>query len=255
MQPIENSQKKTSIYDSLKRYQLELIEKSDIGNWNSLAATARPSIQRVLHLSKLVELSAGQPGDIFEFGCHYGASTCLIHNLLEIHIPHSRKAIHTFDTFEGFTSLDENDDSLTECKNNIGDFNIAIENYESFLDQIIKLHHALDASISNSRSYSLIKGDASKTFPRFLADNPSTLASLVIFDMDLYKPTIDCLELVKSRLLPGSIIAFDEMLAFKQFPGESLAFQQCTYRDNLIPIKASFASTQVPFSAIFRYEP
>ena len=178
-----------------------------------------------------------------------------MHNLLEIYQPHGRKAIHTFDTFEGFTSLDDNDESFTEHKNNSGDFNIAIENYETFLDQLIKLHHALDASPSKTRPYSLTKGDASKTFPRFLADNPSTIASLIIFDMDVYKPTIDCLELVKSRLLPGSIIAFDEILAFKQFPGESLAFQHCTYRDKLIPIEASFASTHVAFSAIFRYQP
>ena len=101
----------------------------------------------------------------------------------------------------------------------------------------------------------MTKGDASKTLPKFLADNPSIIASLIIFDMDVYKPTIDCLELLKSRLLPGSIVVFDEILAFNQFPGESLAFQNCTYRDNLIPIEASFASSHVPFSTIFRYQP
>ena len=116
-----------------------------------------------------------------------------------------KKVINTFDTFSGFPSVNDKDQNKTKSPNKEGDFSIEIENYETFLENIIKLHDQLDSSLSNSSQYTLNKGDVSITLPKFLDENPANLASLVILDMDLYEPTIKCLELLESRLLYGSI--------------------------------------------------
>jgi hypothetical protein len=250
MQPIYNLEQKQSTYSNLKDAHQTLVEKSDIWNWNSLATTTRSSLQRVLHLDKLVRAAVELPGDIFEFGCHYGASTCIMHNLLEMYEPHGYRMIHAFDTFEGFPNTDHRDSSSTEQKNKKGDFNIKIDKYETFLDGILQNHRQLDLSPSKRPSYTLNKGDASATLPIFLKARPATLASMVIFDMDIFEPTSVCLKHIESRLVPGAIIVFDELLSFEQFPGESLALQSCTFRHRLKPL---VHDSLVPFSAVFQY--
>ena len=57
-----------------------------------------------------------------------------------------------------------------------------------------------------------------------MIDNPETVVALAYFDMDVYKPTKECLELLKPHLTKGSIIAFDELL-HPQFPGETRALK------------------------------
>ena len=252
MQPLDNSKSKKKIYDTLKHKHLELINNSDIWNWNSLATLTRSSLQRILHLDFIIRLSVDLPGDIFEFGCHYGASTSILINLLKVYSPNGKKVINTFDTFSGFPSVNVKDKNKTGIPNKAGDFNIAIENYESFLENIIKLHDQLDSSLSNSFQFTLTKGDVSISLPKFLEENPAKLASLVILDMDLYEPTKNCLELLENRLLPGSILVFDEILSSKQFPGESRAFLDCKYRNKLKPIKYQ---SLVPYASVFEYQP
>ena len=250
MQPIHNLEQKQAAYSDLKRAHQKLVEKSDIWNWNSLATATRPSLQRILHLDRLIRHAVALPGDIFEFGCHYGASTCIMHNLLETHEPHGHRMIHSFDTFEGFPTTDHQDFSSTERQNKKGDFNVEIDDYQSFLDGILTNHRLLDISPSKRQAYTLNKGDASVTLPAFLKERPATLASMVIFDMDLFEPTSECLKHIEARLVPGAIVVFDELLSFDQFPGESLAFQNCTFRHRLKPLAHD---TCVPFSAIFQY--
>jgi len=250
MQPIHNLEDKQVAYSNLKHAHQKLVEKSDIWNWNSLATTTRPSLQRILHLDKLVKSAIALPGDIFEFGCHYGASTCIMHNLLEIYEPHGHRMIHAFDTFEGFPSTDHRDSSSTELQNKKGDFNVEIEDYDFFLDGILTNLRQLDMSPSKRPSYSLNKGDASVTLPSFLDERPATLASMVIFDLDIFEPTSECLKHIESRLVPGAIVVFDELLSFDQFPGESLAFQSCAFKHRLKPL---VHDSMVPFSATFQY--
>jgi len=250
MQPIFNIREKEKIYSKLKHAHQTIVEKSDIWNWNSLATTTRPSLQRILHLDRLVASAVELPGDIFEFGCHYGASTCILRNLLEIHEPHGHRMIHAFDTFEGFPDTNPRDKSLTEHENKRGDFKVDIDDYESFLNDILAQLGQLDMSPSKRPSYTLNKGDASRMLPAFLEKRPATLASLVFFDMDIFEPTSECLKHIESRLVPGAIIVFDELLAFDQYPGESLAFQSCPFKHRLKPMKHD---SLVPLAAVFQY--
>jgi hypothetical protein len=60
---------------------------------------------------------------------------------------------------------------------------------------------------------------------KFLKKNPQSIISLAYFDFDLYKPTKDCLSIIKKRLVKGSILGFDE-LNDPDSPGETTALME-----------------------------
>ena len=68
----------------------------------------------------------------------------------------------------------------------------------------------------------LVKGDASKTIPKFIKRNSHLLISLLYLDFDLYKPTKIALKNFLPRMSKGSIIVFDE-LNDPKWRGETMA--------------------------------
>lgn len=71
----------------------------------------------------------------------------------------------------------------------------------------------------------LIQGDVCETVPKILGDNPETIIALAIFDLDLYKPTLACLEAIKNNIAKGTILVFDQ-ISDPEWPGETLALKQ-----------------------------
>lgn len=59
----------------------------------------------------------------------------------------------------------------------------------------------------------LVVGPAQETLPKFLEDHQQSVR-FVHFDMDTYQSTLDVLRLIRARLVPGSVIVFDEFLGF-----------------------------------------
>ena len=252
MHPIHNASEKMPIYKKLKQYHCEIVDKSPTWNWDSLTCLTVPGIQRLLHLDFIYKLAIDNPGDIFEFGCHYGASTSILNNLKQIYEPNSNRRIHTFDSFNGLSDPNEKfDDSNTEYKNMKGDYKVNIKNYPEILEDILINQAALYSSVTSKKSFSINKGYINKTLPEFLSKNSSIMLSLVIFDMDLYEPTLEALEIIKPHLINGSFVVFDEIISNEQYPGESLALRNCSYSRELIPFRKS---KYVPGAAIFRYK-
>ena len=68
----------------------------------------------------------------------------------------------------------------------------------------------------------LIRGDAAETIPKFIADNPHLVISLLFLDFDLYEPTKAALQHFLPRMPKGAVIAFDE-LDNPIWPGETQA--------------------------------
>mgnify|MGYP000737058900 CR=1 FL=1 len=60
---------------------------------------------------------------------------------------------------------------------------------------------------------------------KYLKDNPQTVIALAYFDVDLYKPTKDCLLAIEPYLTKGSVIGFDEPNS-DSFPGETIAIRE-----------------------------
>lgn len=74
------------------------------------------------------------------------------------------------------------------------------------------------------------KGLFSKTIPSFLEEHDGPLAFANI-DCDLYSSTYDILELLRNRIVPGTIIVFDEYLCYPSWrEDEFRAWRECCKR-------------------------
>ena len=197
--------------------------------WNahSLVSLKRQNLSRLLYLDFLYRKIVDVPGVICEFGVQWGATLAQLINLRGIHEPfnHGRK-IFGFDTFAGFSSIDNNDGPYSK----IGDYSTTA-GYESTLEKVLLIHEAF-APLSHIRKFELIKGDASTTIETWLQANPHAIVSLALFDMDVYKPTKDVLEHIIPRLTKGSLLVFDE-LNCKHFPGETAAVSEVLGLNNI----------------------
>jgi hypothetical protein len=137
----------------------------------------------------------------------------------------SRK-IFGFDTFEGFSAVDIKDGAQVR----VGDYT-TLPDYEDILDTILNIHESF-APINHIKKFELIKGDASVTVQNWLTKNPYAVVSMVIFDMDVYKPTKDVLVSILPRLTKGSLLVFDE-LNCPHFPGETIAVNEVLGLNNI----------------------
>jgi len=68
----------------------------------------------------------------------------------------------------------------------------------------------------------LVKGDASKTIPKYIDENPSLVVSLLYLDFLLYKPTKIAIENFVPRMPKGSLLVFN-MINEKLWPGPTKA--------------------------------
>lgn len=179
-------------------------------------------LARILFMDHIYRLSMELQGVVIEFGTHWGQNTALFTALRGIYEPFNRhRKIIGFDTFQGFPSLSEKDGSSELMK--LGQLRTG-EGYPSYLRNLLDLHQNLNP-LSHIQKNEICVGDASIEFKNYLDRNPQTIVSLVYFDFDLYEPTRKCLELVKPRLVKGSVVGFDE-LNDPDSPGETTALME-----------------------------
>ena len=206
----------------LRRYVNELMPVlgERAWNWDVQVTLKRQVFSRFIHYYELYKKITDVQGVICEFGVQWGATLTTLMNLRGMLEPYNyARKIYGFDTFEGFTTLDEKDKGFSAP----GQYTVA-DNYYETLDNILSLHEGL-SPLPHIRKFQLIKGDASETFPRWLDDNTHAIVAMAIFDMDVYKPTRDVLEKILPRLTKGSLLVFDE-LNCEHFPGETQAVQE-----------------------------
>ena len=182
----------------------------------------RQKLSRILFMHEMYKKIIDVNGVIMEFGVRWGQNLALFQSFRGMYEPynHNRKIIG-FDTFEGFPSVDTKDgeDEIAS----IGAYSTT-KGYENHLEQVLQFHET-ESPISHIKKYEIVKGNAIIELKKYLENNPQTIISFVYFDFDIYQPTLECLHLIKDRLSKGAIIGFDE-LNTKQFPGETLAFDE-----------------------------
>ena len=197
--------------------------------WNihNLVTLKRQSLSRILYYDFLYQKIIGIPGLICEFGVQWGATLTQLINLRGMYEPynHSRRVVG-FDTFEGFTAIDEKDGGFSE----IGDYATQV-GYEKKLESILLIQESF-SPLSHIKKFELVKGDVSTTINRWIEENPHAIIAMAIFDMDVYKPTRHALEAVIPRLTKGSILVFDE-LNCPHFPGETVAVKEVLGLNNI----------------------
>lgn len=179
----------------------------------------RQTISHFLAKHELFQKAPYVHGHIVECGVFLGAGLMTWANLSVIYEPvnHTRRIVG-FDTFDGFPDLSEQD--AAGSTNYAKAKGLAVDSFAD-LQECIRLYD-LNRPIGHIPRVELIRGDACKTIPQYLADNRHLVVAMLYLDFDIYEPTKAAIETFLPRMPKGSIIAFDE-LNQAAWPGETLA--------------------------------
>ncbi len=179
----------------------------------------RQNLTRFCALYDIFKLAMPVKGSIVECGVHRGFGLMTWAKLSAIHEPvNLMRRIYGFDTFEGFPSLSGADLSAGSEHVRIGDL---YADSQAELEELARINDST-RFLGHVPKVKLIRGDATKTIPAFLAEAPHLLISLLFLDFDLYEPTKVALEHFLPRMPRGAVLAFDE-LDNPLWPGETLA--------------------------------
>jgi len=180
------------------------------------------NLARILLMDYLFRQIVDVHGVVMEFGTRWGQNLALFSALRGIYDPFNRhRKIIGFDTFTGFPSVSKQDGHSEMMVS--GQLAVS-EGYQQFLEGVLKAHEDLNP-LGHIRKFELRAGDATIELDSYLQSAPETIIALAYFDFDLYEPTKKCLELIRSRLTKGSVVAFDE-LNDPDSPGETLALME-----------------------------
>lgn len=217
---------------------MKAIEDIDLSSFffyeNAFYLTAPPNrIAKLLAHYELFKLSLDVPGHIVECGVFKGASLSRFVKFRNILLNSFSKKVIAFDIFGKFPLPEEGDvdgDETSRDKfiQDAGENSITKEKLMGFLE-----------STNSDENVELIKGDVSQTIPECLHNNPQLKISLLNIDVDLYKPTHDCLTYLYNRVARGGIIILDD---YNGFPGATKAI------DEFFATKAEYIK-KLPWSA------
>lgn len=221
LKKIEGNQKsdleKTALESSDKFYEKnkEIINASE----NFPLFIRRQTLSYFLAKYELYKKTLDIKGSIIECGSFQGSSLLFFAKLTSIFEPYQiNKKVISFDTYEGFPSIDKKD-NINHQDTKKGYLN------NSNLDLIKDSIKILDMNRFNGHinKVETIKGDATKTIPLYLKNNKHTLISLLYLDFDLYKPTKIALDHFLPRMSKGSLLVFDQLNS-KRWWGETVAY-------------------------------
>lgn len=205
--------------------------------------TRSSAVAKLLYINEIYEHIVQTPGVVMEFGVWWGANLALFESLRAVYEPYNyTRKIIGFDTFEGYQSITEEDGASDFI--NQGNYDVD-KNYLDHLQQVMECHQNENV-MANVKKYDLIKGDATKTIATYLDEHPETIVALAYFDMQLYKPTKECLERIQPHLTKGSLIAMDEINCH-EFPGETIALQEVFGLNNIRLIRSKILPDRAYF--------
>jgi len=158
-------------------------------------------------------------GSIVECGVLHGGGLMAWAQFSAIFEPtnHQRRIIG-FDTFSGFPGLAAQDRASESSEARRG--GLAVDSY-AHLKQCIELFD-MNRFVGHVPKVELVRGDATRTIPQYVDENPQLIVSLLYLDFDIYEPTLAALKHFLPRMPKGAVIGFDE-LNLKDWRGESIA--------------------------------
>jgi len=210
------------MFEAFEKYPQSLKDKLD----NFEKYIRRERLARFLARYELFKMQIPLKGSILECGVHHGGGLLAWAKMSAALEPYAyNRRIFGFDTFEGFPAI-SGQDSTTKMKNDdmkVGGFDTKFDIYAE-LQEIIKEYND-NRFLNQFEKVFLVKGDATKTIPQFIEDNPYLVISLLFLDFDLYEPTKVALEYFLPRMGKGSILVFDE-INNPWWPGETQALME-----------------------------
>ena len=196
------------------------------------------NLSRILFMNHLYQQIIDVQGIIIEFGVRWGQNISLMAALRGIYEPFNRhRKIVGFDTFRGFPKISEKDGRSKLMR--VGADSVS-ENYVEYLTKLMELQEK-DNPLSHIKKFELVAGDANIEIDKYLAAHPETIIALAYFDFDIYEPTKKCLAAIRSHLVKGSVLAFDE-LNDHDSPGETLALKEVFGLNNIMLKRYRYAS-------------
>lgn len=221
--------KKLSLDTSIEKKLDSLFKENDISALEALKLfpvfARRTWLKKFLAHYELFKMSHEIPGDILELGVFKGSSLFSWANFLEIHNMGDRqKQVFGLDNFKGFNKLTPEDGKEDKNVEKIaGGFNPGESAY-SLLKEATNIFDQ-DRFIPEKSRLIIEKRDVETDLKDFLNEHPGIRISLLHFDCDLYKPTLNALKLLWPLVSPGAVVIFDEY-SIKPWEGESKAVDE-----------------------------
>ena len=188
------------------------------------------NLSRILFIDYLYRQIVDVPGIVIEFGTRWGQNLALFSALRGIYDPFNRhRKIVGFDTFTGLSGISDKDNRSSPIIRE-GELTCT-PNYVAYLTAVME-YQEQDNPLSHIKKFELRVGDAPLEIVKYLQEYPETIIALVYFDFDLYEPTKKCLEAIRSHLVKGSVLGFDE-LNDHDSPGETLALDEVIGLNNV----------------------
>lgn len=177
----------------------------------------RQSVTSMLTRIDLFRMIEKVNGSIVECGTHKCNSTFLFYHMSSILEPYNyNRKIIGFDTFKGIVKTTNKD-------NRKGKGKFSDSNYELY-KKLISIHDK-NRAVSHISKTELIKGDATKTIPKYIKQNPQLIIALLYVDFSTYAPTKTALKYLLPLVPKGGVVCFDK-LNCKDWKGESIAFKE-----------------------------
>ncbi|MEX0296606.1 TylF/MycF/NovP-related O-methyltransferase [Pseudomonas putida] len=178
----------------------------------------RITVTAALSRMELFKMAQDVPGAIVECGVYKGNSLMLYMHLSMILEPYAiNRSIIGFDTFQGFASIDKENDPTDINETMFSDTD------DSILQEMIDTND-LVRPVNRIPRCEIVKGDILETVPAFVKTRPDLVVAMLILDTDLYASTKVALETFLPYMPKGAIVVLDEV-AYRNFPGETAALR------------------------------
>lgn len=188
-------------------------------------------IGKIIAQYELYKMSAELPGAIVECGVFKGNSLCKFAMFRDLFGNRFSKKIIGFDIFGKFPQTKFADDKKSR-KKFIVEAGIQGISKEQLLE-VLK-HKNADTLVE------LVKGDITRTVPRYVKDHPELRISLLNIDVDIYEPAVTILKHLFPRVVPGGIVLLDD---YGVFPGETKAVEEYFSSQNVQIKKLPYSMT------------
>lgn len=212
---------------------------------NSHLFVRRQTLARLLFLDEIYQEILDVPGIVVQCGVRFGGDLVTLASLRTLYEPfnHSRRIVG-FDTFAGLLGTGTVDQGSASVRD--GQFGVPT-GYVNYLSSLLDAH-TMAAPLAHVHRHELVVGDVSATLPEFLEKHPGEMLSLLYLDMDIYQPTHDALRAASERLVPGSLVVFDEF-GDRRFPGEAKVYRELL-GDWRVRMKRSRKSTVTAYAIL-----
>ncbi len=225
MNKIKNSAVKYANSESELEREMQSIRTKALSNisgeiiaQNPLLYIDRRLFTTILTKIKMFEKIIEIQGLIVECGVYRGGRVMTYYHLSSIFEPYSiNRKIIGFDSFEGFPSKSKKDPSEIP----VGAFR------DTNMEHILEWAeiHDKNRPVGHVPKLQLIKGDACKTIPKFVEENPHLIIAHLYLDFDLYEPTAVALKYFLPLIPKGGVVGFDEINRSK-WAGETVAVKE-----------------------------